>query len=175
MTEMMNLSGMKFGRLTALSFSHVDRHRKVLWLCICDCGGHKIVMTRSLRSGKTVSCGCFQKESHFKTHGFAPRTRERRSEYRIWSLMRDRCRNPNNKRWDDYGGRGIRVCERWNDFTAFLADVGPRPSLAYSLDRYPDNDGNYEPGNVRWATAVQQANNKRNSKKKGSQDENRIC
>lgn len=173
MSDRMDLTGMRFGRLIAISFSHVDKHRKVHWLCSCDCGGAKIVATNSLRAGKTTSCGCFQRESHYRTHGFAPKNSQRRTEYRIWSLMRDRCRNPKNNRWDRYGGRGIAVCERWADFTTFFADMGERPSLKHSIDRI-DNDGNYEPGNCRWATASQQVNNRSNSRKEKAENENHI-
>lgn len=84
------------------------------------------------------------------------------TEYTIWSQMKQRCLNPRNNSYHKYGGRGIKICERWQDsFEAFLEDVGKRPSMAHTLDRFPDNDGNYESGNVRWATIDQQANNKR--------------
>lgn len=86
--------------------------------------------------------------------------------YRIWCLMRQRCRDPNRKNWADYGGRGIRVCDRWeNSFENFLADVGPRPSRAHQIDRYPNKDGDYEPGNCRWATRTEQQRNKRPQKR----------
>jgi hypothetical protein len=171
MSERLDLTGRRFGKLTGASFSHVDKHRKVHWLCRCDCGGEKVVATASLRSGKTVSCGCVQKASHFEIHGYAKK-QGRPSEYRIWTLMRDRCRNPKNNRWDRYGGRGISVCERWDSFEAFLADMGPRPSLKHSIDR-KNNDGNYEPGNCRWATTTEQANN--TSRSKGAKYEDHIC
>lgn len=89
-----------------------------------------------------------------------PTYRTQPAEYRAWSGMKVRCLNPNFKDWGLYGGRGISVCERWaNSFEAFFQDVGPKPSAQHSLDRYPNGDGNYEPGNVRWATPKQQARN----------------
>jgi hypothetical protein len=88
-------------------------------------------------------------------------TLEQIPEYKAWCNMRTRCANPNNKRWHRYGGRGIKVCEEWQtDFWAFLAHVGLKPSPDHSIDRYPDRDGNYEPGNVRWATQADQTNNR---------------
>jgi len=95
-------------------------------------------------------------------HGYARRG-ESSYEYRIWKAMRERCHNPNHFKWKDYGGRGIKIAERWNDFETFLFDVGPSPTRSHQIDRYPDNDGDYEPGNTRWATPKQQANNKRNN------------
>jgi hypothetical protein len=95
-------------------------------------------------------------------HGFSEGARRERSpEYSAWKAAKARCSNSNRHNWRRYGGRGIRVCDEWiNDFAAFYAFMGPRPSPEHSLDRYPDNDGNYEPGNVRWATAAEQARNK---------------
>jgi hypothetical protein len=91
------------------------------------------------------------------THGMHGTT-----EYKIWDLMLYRCRNPRNRAWKNYGGRGIAVCERWHKFENFYADMGPRPSLDHSLDRI-DNDGNYEPSNCRWATELMQKNNRRDN------------
>jgi hypothetical protein len=87
--------------------------------------------------------------------------RSRTPEYAIWNSMRERCGNPKHKSFADYGGRGIQVCERWHSFENFITDMGPRPSEQHSLDRYPNNDGNYEPGNCRWATSSEQFNNRR--------------
>lgn len=84
--------------------------------------------------------------------------------YKSWRQMKDRCLNPNNKQYAEYGGRGITVCERWkNSYENFLADMGSRPSKEYSIDRFPNNDGNYEPGNCRWATSIQQNRNRRSN------------
>lgn len=133
-------------------------------LCHCDCGTDKIVKAHAIRSGSTMSCGCLRYETNFRVlkHGGT-----RTAEYAAWCAMIGRCENPNNNRYDRYGARGITVCRRWrhgeegkSGFECFLADMGPRPSPAYSLDRHPNNDGNYERNNVRWATDVEQTRNR---------------
>jgi hypothetical protein len=96
-------------------------------------------------------------------HG-AARVNGESPEYTCWRAMRDRCNSPNHTEFKRYGARGIRVCERWESFVDFLADMGPRPSAEHSLDRFPDQNGNYEPGNVRWATRIEQGRNKRNNR-----------
>jgi hypothetical protein len=156
-------SGERFGRLVALSL--VERaaeggaHK---WAFRCDCGNEKVASIRDARTGHTSSCGCLFSEvvaARNTTHGLS---RDNRAEYRSWKDMRGRCNNPNSDDFKDYGGRGITVCERWNDFAAFLTDMGKRPAGS-TLDRINVN-GNYEPGNVRWAKPVQQANNKRSNR-----------
>lgn len=150
--------GDKFGRLTVLSNEAYGYAR-----CRCECGTEKIIMRTKLRIGHTRSCGCLHRETlpnYNRTHGGFGTVL-----YRLWQGMITRCTNPNEPSFKCYGGRGIRVCDKWlHDFAAFRTDVGERPSAAYSLDRI-DNDGNYEPGNVRWATKSQQMRNNRNTLK----------
>lgn len=161
----LQLAGQRFGRLVALRDVGSACQQR-LWHCRCDCGDEVTVMARSLRSGNTKSCGCWNRERASAamsrrniTHGGAHHA-HRHPLYQTWLSMRQRCTNPNVNNYHRYGGRGITVCTRWQDFAAFLSDVGERPSPQHSLDRI-QNDGNYEPGNVRWATRVEQARNSR--------------
>jgi hypothetical protein len=148
-----------YGRLTVLS-RNGDRA-----FCRCKCGKEKEVRVKGLRDGVTRSCGCLRREvtaAKNRRHGFAQRA-HCPPEYHIWKRMRQRCNDPNSHEWDNYGGRGIKVSARWDDFSVFLSDMGPRPSPKHQLDRYPNNDGDYRPGNVRWANLTEQARNKRNT------------
>lgn len=148
-------AGERYGSWTVLSFAfHKEKHNQSYYLCRCDCGYESTVLANRLRYGLSTRCRCCAPKTHGCSKG-GPHL----AEFRIWNSMRARCGNPNHTSWKRYGGRGIRVCERWLDFPNFLADMGPRPGPAYSLDRV-DNDGNYEKSNVVWATKRQQGNNR---------------
>ena len=151
-------TGARFGQLVAVREGERTSCNRVTWLCRCDCGNEKQIAAISLVTGATRSCGCY-KQAHLgdytRTHAMSGGP-----EHRCWTAMKNRCFNPRSKTYQSYGAKGITVCDRWaNSFEKFYEDMGPRPSLAHSLDRYPNQRGNYEPGNVRWATAREQARN----------------
>lgn len=155
-----DIAGRKFGRLVVVSYYGGPRQS---WICRCDCGTDTIVRGDSLKSGRTQSCGCLSAQS--TTDRQTTHKMTKTPEYVAWQNAKDRCSNPNSKMWPRYGGRGIAMCTEWvADFSAFLSYIGRRPSSKYSLDRYPNNDGNYEPGNVRWATENQQKRNTSNNR-----------
>ena len=135
---------------------------RTYYKCVCDCGNKIIVRSDSLKSGNTKSCGCLKEEKDFINkiiHGQAI-SNNHTKEYKAWEKMKVRCYNPNYHAYHRYGGRGIKVCDKWlNSFEAFFTDVGKAPSLDHSIDRI-DNDGNYEPGNVKWSTQYEQVNNR---------------
>lgn len=138
--------------------------KKKRLLCRCSCGNEKEIWACHVRSGATRSCGCLVADNNRKlrqrlSHGDCAGGKLS-AEYRVWVSMMSRCSNPMVKSYPNYGGRGIIVCEKWKaSFSDFLADVGRRPGPKHSLDRFPNNNGNYEPGNVRWATAAEQNRN----------------
>jgi hypothetical protein len=158
-----DITGRRFGRLVADSLSCKDKYGNYSWECTCDCGKSKKVFACNLKSGKTQSCGCLQKEAMvgiLTKHGQSKRG-HRSKTYTSWASMMSRCYNINNSRYAWYGGRGIKVCDRWHKFEDFYNDIGDIPK-GLTLDR-SDNEGNYEPNNWRFSTQREQCNNKRNT------------
>ena len=164
----MDITGMKSGRLTVIkrTADHVSpcSHKETRWDCICECGATTNIVSSRIITGRTKSCGCFQidrvRESNTK-HGHKSGGVET-SEYRAWVSMKDRCSNPNNPAFKNYGERGIVVCESWvNSFNNFISDMGHKP-YGMTLERINNNDG-YSHGNCKWATYYEQGKNKRNN------------
>lgn len=162
-----NLVGQQFGRWTVISREPNTKQGWSTWLCHCECGNKKTLVGTVLTQGKSRSCGCLHREMCIERstkHGHA--TNGISPTYHSWASMLARCNNPNNTSYPDWGGRGIGVCERWSDFRNFLLDMGEKPPNT-SIDRI-NNDGNYEPSNCRWATAIQQRRNRRQPKPKST-------
>ena len=168
MTAKAEMIGKTFGRLTVTGgprlFTSSSRRRLLKYSCVCLCGEQKEVFGEHLRSGKTISCGCYRTEitaANFTKHGQGRVGLARTPEYRTWAAMNSRCRNPNGKDYKYYGARGIVVCKKWREsFEAFFSDMGLKPSPTHSIDRKNTN-GNYTPKNCRWATTTEQHSNRR--------------
>ena len=159
MSRGLDLTGERYGRLVAVSPTALRVRKSVVWLWRCDCGEQKEIVASDVRHGGTRSCGCLRDEdivARSRTHGM-----HGRPEYQAWSAMKSRCLNPNDKDFHKYGGRGITVCDEWQDnFEAFFAHIGAKPAGRFSIDRIRNGEG-YRPGNVRWATDPQQSRNRR--------------
>jgi hypothetical protein len=165
----MSNSGDRFNRVILINRVENGSGYDQRWLCKCDCGKTKVIRLANLKNGHAKSCGCLDRElksKRFFKHGHSHSGKNGNPSiyYKLWNCMLTRCENKNVKYYHIYGGRGITVAPEFHDSSTFikyiLENLGPRPSDKHSIDRI-NNDGNYEPGNLRWATAKEQSNNKR--------------
>jgi hypothetical protein len=166
MTQFLDVTGKRFGRLTA-QWPAGRTIWVIHWLCLCDCGNLRVVALGALRNGNQKSCGCykqdFQRKRHLR-HGHTKHGQSPTSTYTAWANMLKRCDNPNNPEYRNYGARGIKVCKRWYKFENFLADMGEKPAAHLTIERVNNNKG-YMKSNCTWATRREQSLNTRRSLK----------
>ena len=173
MTKLFDITGMKFTRLTVISRAANSKAGQTCWNCRCDCGNEVVVQGAALKDGHSKSCGCIKIEQTIAMNTKHGHTAKGISPtYHSWTAMISRCTDANDAGFPAYGGRGIAVCPEWRDFRNFLRDMGEKPDRM-SLDRV-DVDGDYEPSNCRWATATEQARNKRNNRRLTFKGETRL-
>lgn len=157
-----DLTGKRFNRWTVVYYAGMNASHFATWLCRCDCGTERVVIATTLYGNTSRSCGCLQREiagTLTATHRASTT-----AEYKVWTGMKSRCYNPARKSYADYGGRGIRICDRWlHSFESFLADMGKRPTRQHTIERN-DHDGNYEPSNCCWVLRKVQNSNTRSTR-----------